>query len=248
MKDALLSSKELWTCYQCGECAETCPTQADPSEFMAADPPLRHRQLRPAPGSPGRCTRSPSSATVIARAPGRLLRRCSCTRPTGRRTARRWRSSSSSPRSCIHNIGIVVMIRGRPRRAGRDRDRMARRIAPSRGRRPGRRPAGQPRRAGAQRAGRVVARSARSRSARSASATTATRSAAAAAVAWYRRRWFVHAVTIWGFLGLLARDDRSTTAWRSSAQGDRHAGAALVPGPPARDRRRPRSWSTARRC
>ena len=23
-------------CYQCGECAETCPTQADPSEFMAA--------------------------------------------------------------------------------------------------------------------------------------------------------------------------------------------------------------------
>ena len=36
MKDALLSSKELWACYQCGECAETCPTQADPSEFMAA--------------------------------------------------------------------------------------------------------------------------------------------------------------------------------------------------------------------
>ena len=36
MKDALLTSKELWSCYQCGECAETCPTQADPSEFMAA--------------------------------------------------------------------------------------------------------------------------------------------------------------------------------------------------------------------
>ena len=36
MKDALLSSKELWTCYHCGECSESCPTQADPGEFMAA--------------------------------------------------------------------------------------------------------------------------------------------------------------------------------------------------------------------
>jgi ferredoxin len=36
MKDALLSSKELWTCYQCGECSDSCPTKADPSEFMAA--------------------------------------------------------------------------------------------------------------------------------------------------------------------------------------------------------------------
>jgi heterodisulfide reductase subunit C len=36
MKDALLGSKELWACYQCGECSESCPTQADPSEFMAA--------------------------------------------------------------------------------------------------------------------------------------------------------------------------------------------------------------------
>ena len=36
MRDALLSSKELWTCYHCGECSETCPTQADPAGFMAA--------------------------------------------------------------------------------------------------------------------------------------------------------------------------------------------------------------------
>ena len=36
MKDALLSSKELWSCYYCGECSESCPTQAGPSEFMAA--------------------------------------------------------------------------------------------------------------------------------------------------------------------------------------------------------------------
>jgi len=36
MKDSLLSSKELWTCYHCGLCSETCPTEADPGEFMAA--------------------------------------------------------------------------------------------------------------------------------------------------------------------------------------------------------------------
>jgi ferredoxin len=36
MRDQLLSSKELWTCYQCGLCSDSCPTEADPSEFMAA--------------------------------------------------------------------------------------------------------------------------------------------------------------------------------------------------------------------
>ena len=36
MKDALLSSKELWTCYHCGLCSESCPQQADPAEYMAA--------------------------------------------------------------------------------------------------------------------------------------------------------------------------------------------------------------------
>jgi ferredoxin len=36
MKDELLASKELWTCYQCGLCTDSCPTEADPAEFMAA--------------------------------------------------------------------------------------------------------------------------------------------------------------------------------------------------------------------
>jgi len=36
LRDELLSSKELWTCYQCGLCSDSCPTEADPSEFMAA--------------------------------------------------------------------------------------------------------------------------------------------------------------------------------------------------------------------
>ena len=36
MRTELLSSKELWTCYQCGLCSDSCPTEADPAEFMAA--------------------------------------------------------------------------------------------------------------------------------------------------------------------------------------------------------------------
>ena len=36
LRDELLSSKELWTCYQCGLCSDSCPTEADPAEFMAA--------------------------------------------------------------------------------------------------------------------------------------------------------------------------------------------------------------------
>jgi len=36
LKKPLLESKELWMCYACGECTQTCPRQADPGEFMAA--------------------------------------------------------------------------------------------------------------------------------------------------------------------------------------------------------------------
>jgi nitrate reductase gamma subunit/ferredoxin len=35
-RDQLLGSKELWLCYNCGECSETCPQQAEPANFMAA--------------------------------------------------------------------------------------------------------------------------------------------------------------------------------------------------------------------
>jgi len=35
LEDDLVASKELWTCYQCGMCTTKCPTEADPAEFMA---------------------------------------------------------------------------------------------------------------------------------------------------------------------------------------------------------------------
>jgi len=36
LQDKLLSSKELWTCYHCGLCSDSCPQQAEPAEYMAA--------------------------------------------------------------------------------------------------------------------------------------------------------------------------------------------------------------------
>jgi ferredoxin/nitrate reductase gamma subunit len=36
MKDELLGSKELWMCFNCGDCSETCPQQAEPANLMAA--------------------------------------------------------------------------------------------------------------------------------------------------------------------------------------------------------------------
>jgi ferredoxin len=36
MRNALVSSKELWSCYHCGLCSDSCPQQADPAEYMAA--------------------------------------------------------------------------------------------------------------------------------------------------------------------------------------------------------------------
>jgi ferredoxin len=35
-KEEILQSKEIWLCYACGECSETCPRQAGPGDYMAA--------------------------------------------------------------------------------------------------------------------------------------------------------------------------------------------------------------------
>ncbi|MCX6247669.1 MAG: 4Fe-4S dicluster domain-containing protein [Bacteroidetes bacterium] len=36
LKDDILQSREIWLCYACGECSETCPRQAGPGDYMAA--------------------------------------------------------------------------------------------------------------------------------------------------------------------------------------------------------------------
>jgi nitrate reductase gamma subunit/ferredoxin len=36
LRDQLLGNKELWLCYNCGDCSETCPQGAEPANLMAA--------------------------------------------------------------------------------------------------------------------------------------------------------------------------------------------------------------------
>ncbi|MEZ4516141.1 MAG: hypothetical protein R3C44_04635 [Chloroflexota bacterium] len=36
LTDQLLESTDPWLCYYCGDCAETCPRQAEPGETMMA--------------------------------------------------------------------------------------------------------------------------------------------------------------------------------------------------------------------
>ena len=203
MKDALLSSKELWSCYGCGECAETCPTQADPSEFMAAT-----RRYAIASYDRTRVARTmytrPAVATVLAvlLAAFFALFMYSAHGP---------QSGSSLaifefiPEGLIHNTGIVVMIlvvlAGLSGIAS-----MARRIG---------------RREGVGWGTVLGSRAALARTARAAwvaigreslgqarfreeCETEAPEQAGDPAVPWFRRRWLVHALTVWGFLGLLA--------------------------------------------
>lgn len=203
MKDALLSSKELWSCYGCGECAETCPTQADPSEFMAAT-----RRYAIASYDRTRVARTmytrPAVATVLAvlLAAFFALFMYSAHGP---------QSGSSLaifefiPEGLIHDTGIVVMIivvlAGLSGIAS-----MARRI----GRREGvgwRSAFGS--RASLARTGRAawfaIGRESLGQARFHEECETEVPARAGdPAVPWFRRRWLVHALTVWGFLGLLA--------------------------------------------
>jgi ferredoxin len=197
MKDALLSSKELWSCYHCGECSDSCPTEADPGEFMAAARRYaiasydatglaRLMYLWPALGT----------AFALALAAFFALFMYTAHGPTSTATLAIF---DFIPAEVIHNMGIVVMIlvflAGMAGVA-----RMARRI----GQREGvgwRTVFGG--RAALARSGRA-AWSAVGRESLGQARYRAECETENAAVAWYRRRWFVHAVVVWGFLGLLA--------------------------------------------
>jgi ferredoxin len=199
MKDALLGSKELWACYQCGECAETCPTQADPSEFMAAT-----RRYAIASYDKTRLAKTmytrPILATVIAVLLAVLF--------AGFMYAARGPMDGETlaifewiPAELIHDTGIVVMIlvvlagvvgvgsmaRGIARREGESvRTVLGSRAALAR-----------TGRALGSAIGRESLGQARFREECEADDV-------AMAVPWYRRRWLVHALVVWGFLGLLA--------------------------------------------
>ena len=197
MRDRLLSSKELWTCYACGECSETCPTQAEPSEFMAA---ARRYAIASydRTGLARTMYTKPILGTLIAIALAAFFALFMY--------AGRGPQDTASldifgfiPEHLIHDLGIAVMVvvfaAGLAGVA-----RMARAVS---------------RANGVTLRSVVGGRAALRHSAAALWTALAIDSlgqrryrndcdADAAAQPWYLRRWFLHAATMWGFLGLLA--------------------------------------------
>ncbi len=196
MKDALVSSKELWSCYHCGECSESCPTEADPGEFMAAA-----RRFAIASYDVTGLARLmylwPAIGTAVALGLAAFFALFMF-------AARGPQSSESLalfefiPAELIHHLPLVVMVL--VVLAGlAGIVRMTRRTAHRQG-------AG-PRMVFGDRA--AVARTARaawSSIGRESLAQTRFREdcEAETVVPLYRRRWLIHALVMWGFLGLLA--------------------------------------------
>ena len=197
LKDELLSSKELWTCYHCGLCSDSCPTEADPGEFMAtarryAIASYDHTRLarvlysRPVVGSAIAVGVAAFFAAFMYSAHGPQ---------SGEELA----LFEFIPDNLIHwtgiavmalmvvagVVGVLTMVRGVMRREGLTLKSL------------------------------VSGRAPLARSFAAAWSSVGVESLGQRryredckddrpAEPWYRRRWFIHALTIWGFLGLLA--------------------------------------------
>ena len=197
MRDELLSSKELWTCYHCGLCSDSCPTEADPGEFMAAarryaiasyDPTGLSRILytRPVVGA--------LIATLVAAFFAVFMYAAH-----GPQDAASLALFTFVPEGLIHWTGVAVMsamaLTGLVGIVT-----MARRVA---------------RREGVSLRTMLGGGAALSRTVAALWAALGVESLGQRryredckddkpAEPWYRRRWLIHALTIWGFLGLLA--------------------------------------------
>ena len=196
LKDDLLASKELWTCYHCGLCSDSCPTDADPGEFMAA-------ARRYAIASYDRTglarvlyTR-PLIGTLISVAIAAFFAMFMYS-AVGERSTETLAFFDFIPAEMIHWTGIATMVlMVLAGLAGVVT--MVRRIA---------------RRDGVTVRSLVEGRPALARTGRALWSSLGIESLGqsryrrdctddAPVEPWYRRRWFIHAMTIWGFLGLM---------------------------------------------
>jgi ferredoxin len=191
LRDKLLASPELWSCYGCAECTESCPTQADPASFMAA-------ARRYAVASYDRTHLAYMLATsrlfagiFVAALVGLLAAfMYSVHRPADGSALALFQFI---PSDFVHNLGVAVMaIMGVAALVGLLE--MVRRVL----------------RGPAQGAKKVTLRRAADAAlyavATESLAQTRFREDCAEAVEsrpWYQQRWFIHFVTMWGFLGLL---------------------------------------------
>jgi quinone-modifying oxidoreductase subunit QmoC len=197
LKDELISSKEIWSCYYCGECSESCPTQAGPSEFMAAARRYaiasydvtglaRLMYLRPLIGS--------ALALLLAAFFALFM-----FAGHGEQSTQELALFEFIPYELIHMTGLVVMvivalaglvgIVRMARSISRQEGVTLRSLAVGRGA-PGRTWSALWSALGVESLGQRRYR--------------AECETDQPVLPWYRRRWFIHAATMWGFLGLLA--------------------------------------------
>ena len=197
LRDKLLSSPELWQCYACGQCSESCPTQAEPSAFMAS---ARRYAIASydRTGLARLMYTMPLLGTFIAVALAAFfaLFMYAAHGPMSGATLDIFRFI---PEDLIHNTGIVVMVvifaagllglATMARRVSRNSGLSLRSIFGGR--------AALTRAAGAAWDAIAVDTLAQRR-------YRADCESPDSGVRWYRARWFIHALTMWGFLGLLA--------------------------------------------
>jgi ferredoxin len=213
MREELLSSHELWTCYGCAECTTTCPRQADPAEFMAA----ARRYAVASYDRTGLARRLATSKGFTVGFLGALVALLAGFLYTAHNPVSGTRLALFQfiPVGFIHDLGIGVFVAfGLAAAAGLFQ--MVRRVfrIP-----PGFRPAtdnpvapdgetapGQ-RRLSRGRIGDAVWYAVGRESlgqTRYRKECTEEEANEPAGRPWYLRKWFVHAATMWGFLGLLA--------------------------------------------
>ncbi len=197
MRDELLGSKELWTCYACGECSESCPTQAEPSEFMAAA--RRYAIGRYDRTGLARLFYTRSVVGTIVAVGLALFFALFMYAGHGPQDGQTLDIFGFIPEALIHDLGIAVMVlvfaagilgvATMMRTVGRAEGVSLRSMV-----------------AGS-RALRQSGRALWDALAIEALGQRRYRrdcDADAEPEPWYRRRWFLHAATMWGFLGLLA--------------------------------------------
>jgi ferredoxin len=195
MREELLASHELWACYACGECTQTCPRQAEPAELMAA----ARRYAVASYDRTGLARRLATSIPFAVTFIGLLVSGLAAFMYTARQpvAGEELALFEYLPAGVVHDLGIAVLglfalgaVAGlvemgrRLGRRGRDEGR----------RRPSIARAGD---AAWHAVGRESIGLERMRK-------DCADDPEADPRPWYRRRWFVHAATMWGFLGLLA--------------------------------------------
>lgn len=196
LREDLLGSKELWTCYHCGLCTESCPQGADPAGFMAA---ARRYAIAgyDVTGLAGALYRRPrravALAVLVALVLGGAMLGVARTAPSRQVALFRF-----VPESTVHwtgvaamvlvaavlVVGVVSMVRGLARREGVTWKTLT--AAPGRAL------------AWSAAWSAVVSESLAFRRYRDDCAEEES-----ARAPWWRRRWLVHGLTMWGFTGLL---------------------------------------------